>query len=149
MAAESILIIEDEPLVRSILVQALQMKGYEVHVAADGPSGLSMFQTLGPQLVVLDLMLPEMSGWEVCRQIRELSSVPILVTTACKTDQDLVRALEMGADHYLIKPFRAAELQAWVKVLLKRAAACSAQEESLVRWATAAGVASTSEWHLG
>ena len=137
MAAESILIIEDEPLVRLVVARALQMKGYEVHAAADGPSGLDLFQTVHPRLVILDLMLPEMSGWEVCRRIRERSSVPIMVTSACKTEQDLVRALEMGADHYMVKPFRPAELQAWVRVLLRRGTTRPSEEERRIRWASA------------
>ncbi|MBN1584314.1 MAG: response regulator [Anaerolineae bacterium] len=134
---QRILIVEDEPAVRRVLERALQIKGYEVHTAVDGPSGLGMFQAVCPHLVVLDLMMPKMSGWEVCRRIREMSPVPIIVTTACNTEQDMDRAVEMGADHYLVKPFRPSELQAWVKALLKRAATPVAEETGCLSLAIA------------
>jgi DNA-binding response OmpR family regulator len=135
--AESVLIIEDDPTVGKILARTLQIKGYKVQVATDGVRGLGMFQSIRPDLVVLDLMMPKMSGWEVCRRIRDMSSVPIIVSTACNTEQHLAKAMEMGADHYLVKPFRPAELQARVKALLKRAKMAAVEETNQIGLAIA------------
>jgi DNA-binding response OmpR family regulator len=119
--ARSVLIVEDEPTVRETLAEALVEDGLRVTTAADGPQALERFRADRPDLVVLDLMLPGMSGIEVCRVLRAESSVPILMLTARDSELDKVLGLELGADDYVTKPFSLRELQARIRALLRRA----------------------------
>ncbi|HTS14470.1 MAG TPA: response regulator transcription factor [Candidatus Sulfotelmatobacter sp.] len=118
--ARTILVVDDEPTVRETLAENLQREGYRVVTAADGREALSRFRADRPDLVVLDVMLPELSGVEVCRIIRAESAVPILMLTAKDAEIDTVVGLEVGADDYVTKPFSLRELLARIRALLRR-----------------------------
>jgi two-component system response regulator RegX3 len=115
-----ILAIEDEEAIGSALEYQLQREGYEVTWVRDGAVGLETFETAGADLIVLDLMLPTMSGEEVCRSIRKSSAVPIIMLTAKGDEVDRIVGLELGADDYVTKPFSTRELMARVKAVLRR-----------------------------
>lgn len=115
-----VIIIEDDRLILEPIIRAISGLGYEVTSATNGKSGLEMVLNSKPDLVVLDIMLPEMDGWSVCKGIREKSVVPILMLTALSEEIDRVLGLELGADDYLTKPFSTRELLARVKALLRR-----------------------------
>jgi DNA-binding response OmpR family regulator len=116
----TILVVDDEPTILETLAYNLERDGYAVVTAADGADALAAFRTEKPDLIVLDLMLPELSGTEVCRIIRRESQVPILMLTARDSEIDKVVGLELGADDYVTKPFSLPELQARVRALLRR-----------------------------
>ena len=118
--ARTILVVDDEPTLRETLAENLEIEGFRVVTAADGLQALERFRQSQPDLVVLDLMLPELSGIEVCRQIRRESGVPILMLTARDSELDKVVGLELGADDYVTKPFGLRELLARVRALLRR-----------------------------
>ena len=130
--ARTVLVVEDEPTVRETLAEALIEDGLQVTTAADGPQALDRFRADRPDLVILDLMLPGMSGIEVCRVIRAESPVPILMLTARDSELDKVLGLELGADDYVTKPFSLRELQARIRALLRRS-------DTTARQATGAG----------
>jgi DNA-binding response OmpR family regulator len=119
--ARTILVVDDEPIILEALSESLERDGYTVITAADGRSALERFRSGRPDLVVLDLMLPELSGIEVCRIIRAESAVPILMLTAKDSEIDKVVGLEIGADDYMTKPFSLRELTARIRALLRRA----------------------------
>src|SRR4051794_21934162 len=116
----TVLVVEDEPTVRETVAEALAADGHRVVTAADGRQGLERFRAERPDLVLLDLMLPELSGMEVCRILRRESSVPIIMLTARDSEVDKVVGLEVGADDYVTKPFSLRELQARVRAHLRR-----------------------------
>ena len=118
--AGPILIVDDEDHIRELVAHYLTREGYSVEHAASGPLALEMCGRLKPMLVVLDIMLPGMSGTDVCREIRKTSLVPILMLTARDDIVDKVVGFELGADDYLTKPFEPKELVARVKALLRR-----------------------------
>jgi len=118
--ARTILVVDDEPTLRETLAEALEADGFRVVTAADGREALARFREHHPELVVLDLMLPELSGMEVCRIIRRESGVPILMLTAKSSEIDKVLGLELGADDYVTKPFSLRELGARIRALLRR-----------------------------
>ena len=115
-----ILMIEDEESIGSALEYRLAREGYEVTWVQDGATGLESFETSGADLVVLDLMLPTLSGEEVCRTIRKTSVVPVIMLTAKGEEVDRVVGLELGADDYVTKPFSTRELMARIKAVLRR-----------------------------
>ena len=115
-----ILLVEDEPSLSEPLTFLLEKEGYEVTVAADGQSALDSFHRAEPDIILLDLMLPKVSGLEVCKQIRGVSLVPIVMLTAKDTEVDIVVGLELGADDYVTKPYSTRELLARVKAVLRR-----------------------------
>jgi two-component system response regulator RegX3 len=117
-----VLIVEDEESFSEALSYLLRREGYEVEVAGTGPDGLAAFDRSGADLVLLDLMLPGLSGTEVCRALRTRSSVPIIMVTARDTEVDKVVGLELGADDYVTKPFSSRELVARVRAVLRRGA---------------------------
>jgi DNA-binding response OmpR family regulator len=119
--ARTILIVEDEPTLRETLAEALEMDGHRVVTAATGPEALLRFRSESPDLILLDLMLPELSGVEVCRIIRRESGVPILMLTAKDAEVDKVVGLEVGADDYVTKPFSLRELLARIRAMFRRA----------------------------
>lgn len=121
---KSILIIEDDPKIRQLVRIYLEKSGYEVQEAADGEDGIKQFDIHDPCFVIMDLMLPKMSGEQLCRIIRSeyRSDIPIVMLTAKTDEQDRIRGLEMGADDYLTKPFSPAELVARVETVLRRTA---------------------------
>lgn len=118
--AEKILIVEDEKNLLDILAYNLNLQGYTIETATNGPNALEKARNINPDLILLDIMLPEMDGFEVCRQIRKDLSIPILMLTARDDEIDRVVGLEVGADDYLTKPFSMRELIARVKALLRR-----------------------------
>jgi len=117
---DKILIVEDEPTLLDTLEYNLTRQGYQVYVAADGLSALEMARREHPDLIVLDIMLPGLDGFEVCRILRQEMTVPILMLTARDEEVDKVVGLEVGADDYMTKPFSMRELLARVKALLRR-----------------------------
>jgi two-component system KDP operon response regulator KdpE len=123
MPGERILVVDDEPQIRRALRSGLTAQGYEVLLAADGEEALDLAASRPVDLVVLDLGLPGIDGLEVCRQLREWSSVPILVLSVRASDKDKVAALDLGADDYLTKPFSMAELLARIRANVRRARA--------------------------
>ena len=120
MPNETILVVDDEANIRDLARLYLEKDGYQVTIAQDGAQALRLVQENEPALIVLDLMLPEVDGWEVCRRVRADSNVPILMLTARDDDIDKIVGLEMGADDYLIKPFNPRELVARVRAILRR-----------------------------
>jgi two-component system response regulator RegX3 len=126
--ARTILLVEDEPTLRETLAYNLEQDGYRVITAADGREALQRFRAQPPDLLILDLMLPELSGMEVCRIVRQSSDVPILMLTARDSEIDKVVGLEVGADDYVTKPFSLRELQARIRALLRRTDPTSAIE---------------------
>ena len=120
-----ILIVEDEKKIARFLELELLHEGYEVHTAHDGRTGLDMALSLQPDLMILDLMLPELSGIEVCRRLRHESDLPIIMLTAKDDVSDKVMGLDMGADDYMTKPFAIEELLARIRVGLKKRRAAS------------------------
>jgi two-component system, OmpR family, response regulator RegX3 len=115
-----ILLVEDEESFVDALTVGLSREGFEVHVARDGEEALEAFRRVNPDLILLDLMLPKMSGVDVCREIRRTSSVPIVMVTARGSEIDTVVALEVGADDYVTKPYRLRELVARMRAVLRR-----------------------------
>ncbi|MFQ5614449.1 MAG: response regulator [Anaerolineae bacterium] len=120
--AETILLVEDDKLIVESLVYSLTKEGFVVHTTGDGLEAVTLEQELHPNLVVLDIMLPSLDGWEVCRRIRQTSTVPIIMLTAKGKEVDRVIGLELGADDYLPKPFSFRELLARIRALLRRVA---------------------------
>jgi DNA-binding response OmpR family regulator len=115
-----VVVVEDEQSIAEAVAARLRSEGYEVEIAADGPSGVELCERVRPALVVLDLMLPGLDGIEVCRQIRTFSNAYVLMLTARGEEIDRVIGLTVGADDYLVKPFSPRELVARVKALLRR-----------------------------
>jgi DNA-binding response OmpR family regulator len=118
--ARTLLVVEDEPTLRETLAEALEAEGYRIVTASDGREALNRFRAERPDLVLLDLMLPELSGIEVCRIIRQESGVPIVMLTAKDSELDKVVGLELGADDYVTKPFSLRELSARLRALFRR-----------------------------
>lgn len=118
--AERILAIDDDYLLLQLIQRSLESGGYEVTVALNGESGLQLLHESQPHLIILDVMMPQMDGWETCRRIRDRSTVPVIILTALGSHQDIIKGLKMGADDYLVKPFHPEELQARVEAVLRR-----------------------------
>lgn len=118
----SVLIVEDEESLADPLAFLLRKEGFEATVVADGPSALAEFERSGADIVLLDLMLPGMSGTDVCKQLRARSSVPVIMVTARDSEIDKVVGLELGADDYVTKPYSARELIARIRAVLRRGA---------------------------
>jgi two-component system KDP operon response regulator KdpE len=131
MASQKILIIDDEPQITRVLRRSLVSHRYEVRVAADGEAGLELFHDFHPDLVITDLSMPEMNGIEVCREIRKLSEVPIIVLSVKGEEKTKVEALDAGADDYITKPFGMDELLARLRVALRRAPSGKEEETKL------------------
>src|SRR4029453_10636089 len=115
-----VLVVEDEESFSDALSYMLRKEGFEVSVAPTGPSALTQFDRTGADIVLLDLMLPEMSGTEVCRQLRQRSAVPIIMVPARDSEIDKVVGLEIGADDYVTKPYSPRELVARIRAVLRR-----------------------------
>jgi len=125
-----ILVVDDEPAVSDLLAYNLHKAGYEVMLAADGREALRLARQSGPDLILLDLMIPEVDGLDVCRELRKRGNVPIIMVTARGEEIDRVVGLELGADDYVAKPFSVRELLARIKAVLRRANADPAAEEA-------------------
>jgi DNA-binding response OmpR family regulator len=130
--ARTVLVVEDEPTLRETLADALELEGFGVLTAADGRGALAVFRSERPDLVLLDLMLPELSGTEVCRIIRAESGVPIVMLTAKDSELDKVVGLELGADDYVTKPFSLRELTARIRALFRRGDRLGEEGESRI-----------------
>ncbi len=120
MAQKTILVVDDEKRIVEIIEAYLKKEGYRVLVAYDGREALRVARQLAPDLIILDLMLPEVSGWDVCRALRAESNVPIIMLTARDEDTDMIVGLELGADDYVTKPFNPKILVSRVRAVLRR-----------------------------
>src|SRR6187399_517573 len=120
MSGSTILVVDDERNIVQLARLYLRNEGYQVEAAANGREALEKVRQTNPSLILLDLMMPEMDGWEVCKQLRKTSDVPIIMLTARDDDIDKVVGLELGADDYVTKPFNPRELVARVKAVLRR-----------------------------
>ena len=117
---EKILVVDDEINLLKVVRDYLLLESYEVYTAGRGKEALEMFHDIGPDFIILDLMLPDMSGEEICKEIRKVSNVPILMLTAKSDEEDKIRGLNIGADDYLTKPFSPRELVGRVRAILRR-----------------------------
>ena len=118
--AEKILVVDDDTNICELLRLYLEKEGYEVSIANTGTDAVKMFQRVAPDLMLLDIMLPELDGWQVCREIRKTSDKPIIMLTAKGETFDKVLGFELGADDYVVKPFDAKEVMTRVKAVLRR-----------------------------
>ena len=118
--SKKVLIIEDDANIAELLRLYLEKDGFTISIAPDGGAGVSMAQSFEPDLILLDIMLPVMDGWAVCREIRKTSKVPVIMLTARGESNDKISGLEMGADDYITKPFEIKELMARVHAVLRR-----------------------------
>ncbi len=123
-----LLVIDDDSNISEMLSLHLESEGYEVKTASDGVEGMNFFKMYEPDLVLLDIMLPRKDGWQVCREIREISNKPIIMITAKSETFDKVLGLELGADDFLVKPIDIKELIARIKAILRR---CSTREVAI------------------
>ena len=134
MPEQRILVVEDEPMVGEVVERYLRRDGHDVRIARDGRSALEEFQRFQPDLVVLDVMLPEVDGMEVCRRIRSRGQTPVIMLTARGEELDKLLGLELGADDYVTKPFSPRELAARVKAVLRRTDRQVAQDGETLRF---------------
>ncbi len=130
--ATTILVIDDDINICEMLRVYFENEGYEIKTANDGAEGINFFKIYEPDLVLLDIMLPKKDGWQVCREIREMSSKPIIMITAKGDVFDKVLGLELGADDFVVKPFDLKELSARVKAVLRRYSAKDTKDEDEV-----------------
>jgi len=129
----SILVADDDPQLLQLITRNLEWEGYAVVTVRDGQQALEQVQEHTPDLVLLDVRMPELDGFQVCQRVRECSGVPIIFMTALGLDQDRVRGLDLGADDYLTKPFGVDELLARVRAVLRRAPTAEQQDASALR----------------
>ena len=131
-----ILVVDDEPQLTRVLRTGLKARGYDVLAAEDGVSGFELFKTWQPALVITDLAMPNMDGLELCRQVRSISQVPIIILSAKGEERIKVEALDIGADDFVTKPFGIDELLARLRAALRRANTepARAEETELVGW---------------
>lgn len=129
MNSKKALVIEDDKNIAELLRLYLEKDGFEVSIAADGGTGLRMANEVEPDVILLDIMLPVMDGWQVCKEIRRTSHVPIIMLTAKGETYDKVSGLEMGADDYVTKPFEVKELIARIHAVMRRADGAAAPAE--------------------
>jgi len=127
-----LLIIDDDQRLLDALVLYFNKQGYRVFTASEGDEGLRQLYRVHPDLVILDIMLPRIDGWEVCERIRQMTNVPIIMLTARDQEADRVRGLEMGADDYVAKPFSLRELAARVEAVLRRSQAVQEQGDEVL-----------------
>ncbi len=128
MNAEKILVVDDDLNICELLRLYLTKEGYNVVIVNDGASAVTAFQEESPNLVLLDIMLPKLDGWQVCREIRKFSDAPIIMLTAKGEVFDRVLGLELGADDYVVKPFDTKEIVARIKAVLRRSASSTTEE---------------------
>lgn len=121
MKSKKILVVDDEAQITELITSYLEREGYQVATAADGEEALEVYRKEQPDLILLDLMLPKLNGYEVCREIRAQSRVPIIMLTARDEEPDKIVGLELGADDYITKPFSPREVVARVRAVLRRA----------------------------
>ncbi|HHY16316.1 MAG TPA: response regulator transcription factor [Firmicutes bacterium] len=133
MIKQKILIVDDEVSIQELIRFNLEQAGFETEVAGDGIAAVEMFESYRPDLIVLDLMLPGKDGYDVCKEIRRTSNVPIIMLTAKETELERVLGLELGADDYITKPFSPLELVARIKAVLRRASTQETHDENEYR----------------
>jgi DNA-binding response OmpR family regulator len=133
MSGRTILLVEDEAAIVDVVRRYLERDGYRVAVSADGQRAVDEFQRLRPDLVLLDLMLPGLDGWEVCRRIRQQGNTPVIMLTARDEEADKLIGLELGADDYITKPFSPREVVARVRAVLRRVRGSEAIPGEVVR----------------
>lgn len=134
MNVEKILVVDDDLNICELLRLYLTKEGYNVVIVNDGVSAVTMFQEESPNLVLLDIMLPKLDGWQVCREIRKFSETPIIMLTAKGEVFDRVLGLELGADDYVVKPFDTKEIVARIKAVLRRSASSASEEVKEVHY---------------
>jgi DNA-binding response OmpR family regulator len=147
--SQTILVVEDEQAIASFVSAYLRKDGFTVHMTPSGREALGLVHSVAPALVVLDLMLPDLDGLEVCRRIRETSSMPVLMLTARDDDLDKIAGLEVGADDYLTKPFNPRELVARVRAILRRSSGRSKPDAGVMRHGELVLDAGRRECHVG
>jgi DNA-binding response OmpR family regulator len=130
MSRSRILLVDDDEITRELVRGVLERSGHDVREAVDGRAGLRELYAISPDLVILDVEMPELDGWETLERIRDMSDVPVLMLTARETELERVRGLKGGADDYVIKPFGHQELAARVQALLRRASDREAEPET-------------------
>ena len=143
-----LLIIDDDTTLVNALEMYLSREGFDVHLAANGAEGLKAFYALRPDLVVLDVMMPQMDGWETCRRIRELSTTPIIMLTAKGQETDRVMGLKLGADDYVPKPFSLKELVARIEAILRRTRRAESANRSGVLYVNDDLVIDSERWEV-
>lgn len=126
MSNNKIMIVDDDANITELIRLYLEKEGFETVTASNGKIALDLFKESAPSIVILDIMMPEMDGWQVCREIRRISNIPIIMLTAKGETFDKVLGLELGADDYMVKPFETKELVARVKAVLRRSETKSA-----------------------
>src|SRR5512133_2675516 len=131
MSSGTVLVVDDERNIVQLARMYLASEGYSVEAAYDGAEAIDKIKAHPPDLVVLDLMMPKMDGWEVCRRLRQESDIPVIILTARGDDVDKILGLELGADDYVTKPFNPRELVARVKAVLRRYSPGEAPEKVL------------------
>lgn len=129
--SDKILIVDDDPNLIELMQYNLKGEGYEVIVARDGLEGVKAFFTNRPDIVVLDIAMPKLDGYQVCQRIREMTSTPVIMLTAKGHEEDIIKGLDVGADDYITKPFRVGELLARVRATLRRARTAPEPTEAL------------------
>ncbi|MBP8854989.1 MAG: response regulator transcription factor [Oscillospiraceae bacterium] len=134
MAGEKILIVDDDKNICELLRLYLQKEGYETELAHDGEAAIATFEDKKPSLVLMDVMMPRMDGWEACRRIRAVSQVPVIMLTAKGETFDKVLGLELGADDYIVKPFDAKEVVARIKAVLRRCVPTEATKDGVIEF---------------
>ena len=127
-----IMVVDDDPNIRELVRRYLEKEGFEVTCAERGDEAVKMFRASPPNLMLLDVMLPGMDGWQVCREVRKISNIPIIMLTAKDETFDKVLGLELGADDYIVKPFDMKELVARIKAVIRRFQVAEAPEKELV-----------------
>ncbi len=128
---DKILIIDDDPSLVELVRYNLEGEGYEIVAARDGQEGIRLFFSARPDLLVLDITMPKLNGYEVCQRVREMADTPIVMLTAQGREEDIIKGLDLGADDYLTKPFRIKELLARIRATLRRARTKPAPTEAL------------------
>lgn len=132
MMRKKVLVIDDEKSIRDIIGEYLTEEGFEFVEAPDGIRGLEIFRSAGPDLVILDVMMPKMDGWKVCREIRSESVTPVIMLTARGEEYDKLFGFELGADDYMVKPFSPRELIARVKAVLSRGSVNERKDHEII-----------------
>ncbi len=132
MNKAKILLVDDDPNIRQLVSLYLKREGFEVEEAQRGDDALKAFKAAAPVLILLDIMLPGMDGWQVCREVRKVSNIPIIMLTAKDETFDKVLGLELGADDYIAKPFEPKELVARIKAVIRRYQSADAPDKELV-----------------
>ncbi len=133
--SDKVLVIEDDPMQAEMFQQLLTQNGFQAITALDGPEGLRRLYETQPDLVLLDILLPHMDGWEICRRIREMSTVPVMVITSRASEEEKIKGLRLGADDYIVKPFNPLELAARIEAVLRRTRMPPPVKGSVLRFA--------------